>query len=437
MPIRAPSCRWCLIALGGEIELRSQRQSRRVAAETFFTGMMSTDCAIDELIEAVRFPTARAGAGYAFREIGDGMAILPSSPAPQWWMHERRRLAVGGVADRPTARDLPLPGDPALDDALDAFAVGPRRPRRSACHRRYRRHLVRGSAGRRLRRPLDAALERQARSTACASRSTADRLPARREPRMLLSDFMRHVIGATGTHVGCEHGVCGACTVQIDGAPARSCLTLAVQAEGADIRTVEGLAPAPDRLSALQEAFRDSYALAMRLLHAGHPDVARCVVCASGRMPSEPEIREFLSRPSVPLHRLWPIVRAALEAARQAARGKRPCLISAPALWRASSAIPKALAIVDGDVRLTYRAMVRQDFLARRRLRRTRSQARRSSRHRAAESLGGGDHPLGLPVRRHHHHADELAREGRRNRFLHRECRSHARSFTRTFRPPH
>ena len=64
------------------------------------------------------------------------------------------------------------------------------------------------------------------------------------EPRMLLSDFIRHVLGATGTHVGCEHGVCGACTVQIDGAPARSCLALAVQVEGADIRTVEGLGAA-------------------------------------------------------------------------------------------------------------------------------------------------------------------------------------------------
>src|ERR1700760_4829939 len=76
------------------------------------------------------------------------------------------------------------------------------------------------------------------------------------EPRMLLSDFLRHVIGATGTHVGCEHGVCGACTVQIDGEPSRACLMLAVQAEGADIRTVEGLAPAADRLSVLQESFR-------------------------------------------------------------------------------------------------------------------------------------------------------------------------------------
>jgi len=81
------------------------------------------------------------------------------------------------------------------------------------------------------------------------------------EPRMLLTDFLRHELGATGTHVGCEHGVCGACTVQIDGEPARACLTLAVQAAGADIRTVEGLAPAPDRLSILQESFREHHGL--------------------------------------------------------------------------------------------------------------------------------------------------------------------------------
>ena len=62
------------------------------------------------------------------------------------------------------------------------------------------------------------------------------------EPRMLLTDALRHSLGATGTHVGCEHGVCGACTIVIDGAPARACLTLAIQAEGCDIRTVEGLA---------------------------------------------------------------------------------------------------------------------------------------------------------------------------------------------------
>jgi 2-furoyl-CoA dehydrogenase 2Fe-2S iron sulfur subunit len=76
------------------------------------------------------------------------------------------------------------------------------------------------------------------------------------EPRTLLSDFLRHELGLTGTHVGCEHGVCGACTVELDGVAVRSCLTFAVQAEGCDIRTVEGLEWGP-----LQEAFRRCHAL--------------------------------------------------------------------------------------------------------------------------------------------------------------------------------
>ena len=76
------------------------------------------------------------------------------------------------------------------------------------------------------------------------------------EPRLLLSDFLRHELGLTGTHVGCEHGVCGACTVELDGLAVRSCLTLAVQAEGCEIRTVEGL-----EWGRLQEAFRSHHAL--------------------------------------------------------------------------------------------------------------------------------------------------------------------------------
>ena len=81
------------------------------------------------------------------------------------------------------------------------------------------------------------------------------------EPRMLLSDFLRHELALTGTHVGCEHGVCGACTVLIDGVTARSCLAFAVQTDGADVTTVEGLAEADGRLSVLQEAFRTHHGL--------------------------------------------------------------------------------------------------------------------------------------------------------------------------------
>ena len=136
------------------------------------------------------------------------------------------------------------------------------------------------------------------------------------EPRMLLTDFLRYELGATGTHVGCEHGVCGACTVQIDGVPARSCLTLAVQAEGAEIRTVEGLAPAPDRLSPLQNAFMENYGL-------------QCGFCTPGILMSldallrdrphatEPEIREFLSGHLCRCTGYGSIVKAALDAAQK------------------------------------------------------------------------------------------------------------------------
>jgi 2-furoyl-CoA dehydrogenase FAD binding subunit len=111
-----------LIALGGVVEARSQQQKRRIPADAFFAGMMTTDLRDDEMVEAVQFPIARAGTGYAFREIarrhGD-FAIVSCAAIVD---AQSARLAVGGVADRPMARDLPPPGDPVLDDALDAFA---------------------------------------------------------------------------------------------------------------------------------------------------------------------------------------------------------------------------------------------------------------------------------------------------------------------------
>jgi carbon-monoxide dehydrogenase small subunit len=82
------------------------------------------------------------------------------------------------------------------------------------------------------------------------------------EPRMLLSDFIRHEARLTGTHVGCEHGVCGACTVQLDGEPVRSCLMFAIQARGRSVRTVEGMAEGLEgELHPLQQAFHEAHAL--------------------------------------------------------------------------------------------------------------------------------------------------------------------------------
>src|SRR3954471_23603134 len=113
------------------------------------------------------------------------------------------------------------------------------------------------------------------------------------EPRMLLTDFLRHKLGLTGTHVGCEHGVCGACTIQIDGALARACLMLAVQTDGASIRTVEGLAPEPGRLSILQEAFRRHHALQCGFCTAGILMSLDCYL-RDNPSPDEAALRDYL-----------------------------------------------------------------------------------------------------------------------------------------------
>lgn len=114
------------------------------------------------------------------------------------------------------------------------------------------------------------------------------------EPRMLLSDFLRHQLTLTGTHVGCEHGVCGACTVLFDGLPMRSCLMFAIQADGHSITTVEGLGQDLEHLHPLQESFREAHGL-------------QCGFCTPGFLmtllpfleqnpdPSEQEIREAIS----------------------------------------------------------------------------------------------------------------------------------------------
>jgi aerobic-type carbon monoxide dehydrogenase small subunit (CoxS/CutS family) len=114
------------------------------------------------------------------------------------------------------------------------------------------------------------------------------------EPRTLLSDYIRHQAGLTGTHVGCEHGVCGACTVQLDGEPIRSCLMLAVQAHGRAILTVEGLARPDGELTPLQRAFSDHHALQCGFCTSGFLISAEALLRRSPD-PSEQEIREELA----------------------------------------------------------------------------------------------------------------------------------------------
>jgi 2-furoyl-CoA dehydrogenase 2Fe-2S iron sulfur subunit len=114
------------------------------------------------------------------------------------------------------------------------------------------------------------------------------------DDRLLLSDFLRHSLGLRGTHVGCEHGVCGACTVRIDGRAVRSCLILAAQAEGCEVETVESLADPEGPLSALQDAFRRHHALQCGFCTAGILMSAGELLAEGGR-PTRREIEELLS----------------------------------------------------------------------------------------------------------------------------------------------
>lgn len=144
------------------------------------------------------------------------------------------------------------------------------------------------------------------------------------EVRLTLADFLRHQLHLTGTHVGCEHGVCGACTILFDGRSARSCIMLAVQADGHEIATIESLAPSPDNLHPLQEAFRENHAL-------------QCGFCTPGMLatliellrdnpdPTEDEIRIAISGNICRCTGYQTIIAATLDAARRLrAEGVRP-----------------------------------------------------------------------------------------------------------------
>lgn len=113
------------------------------------------------------------------------------------------------------------------------------------------------------------------------------------EPRLLLSDFLRHNLGLTGTHVGCEHGVCGACTVIFEGEPIRSCLMLAVQADGCRLETVEALGT-PEEMHPLQEAFHEAHGLQCGFCTPGFL-MTLLPYLAENPDPSEAEVREAIS----------------------------------------------------------------------------------------------------------------------------------------------
>jgi xanthine dehydrogenase iron-sulfur cluster and FAD-binding subunit A len=273
-------------ALDAEFVVRGPSGERVIPAAEWFEGYLTTSRRPDELLTEVRFPAAKPGTGSSFEEVarrhGDfAMVGLAASLVLSGGVISEARLAFAGVSDVPvraTAAEDLLAGERPSAELFDEAA------------RRATQDLdppddLHGSSD--YRKTVAAAVARR------GLRAAADNATGSPEARKTLADFLRDDLDLTGTHVGCEHGVCGACTVIVDGRAVRSCLMLAVQAAGREVTTVEGLAP-DGELGPLQQAMWDSHSfqcgfctpgfvMQATAFLRGHPDAG------------EQEIREALS----------------------------------------------------------------------------------------------------------------------------------------------
>ncbi len=324
-----PNAEWPAVALACDAELAVAGPSaeRTVTAHRFFHGLLQTDLADDELLTSVRLARPRA---WAFTELarrhGDfALVLCVVTELDAGW-----RVVLGGVAGTPVR----CPSAEALLDAGErhpaaiaaAVAAAPEAEAFSDLHASaaYRRAMAAELAARALRdlRPgpgaapvlgtehvSSAALDPQNRAVTPPSPSASPERAgtlavtlnvngrhraAACEPRHTLADVLREQLGLTGTHLGCEQGVCGACTVLIDGEPVRSCLTFAVQAEGAAITTIEGLAGPDGALHPVQDAFSRCHGLQCGYCTPGFVLTAVHLL-ATEPAPTRPVIREALS----------------------------------------------------------------------------------------------------------------------------------------------
>ena len=364
-----------LAVLNGAVRLRSTAGERLVPARTFFESPLETACREDEMVVATRWPCTGAGEGvgegHAFGEVALRHGDFALAACAAVVRGDRMTVGFGGVADTPIVREWPRLAGGTLDDALAELGREIDVVDDGEAGAEYRRGLIRTLGARTVARAAAGQAINEAKPESIRSpdlakgRATTSRnrrtshpappaVPARRlragerhrvefvlngepcvgeaPPRLLLSDFLRHGFGRKGVHVGCEHGVCGACTVRLDGAPARACLVFAVQVHGRRVDTVEGLAagaagpektegsdgPDDGPLSPLQEAFRRHHAL-----QCGYctPGILMTTtewlerLALEGRTPDEAEVRAVLSGHLCRCTGYEPIVAAVLEAA--------------------------------------------------------------------------------------------------------------------------
>ena len=318
-----------LLALGGSVVVEGRAGRREIPAGEFFAGFLTTALRPGELVVEVRFPLPRPGEASALLEVAQRHGDFPlGAVAASVALNGdggigAARIAVGAVADRPlllprAAEALVTGETPEEVGEVGASEVDPTGSLHAPAD--YQRHVVGVLVARTVELALRRAVsngsdilgtdrpQKRPQIVPRTSRPAGEcRVNGRTASlagvpdRRLLSDFLRHDIGLRGTHVGCEHGVCGACTVRLDGVAVRSCLLLARQADGADIATVEGLAADDEArtLHPLQEAFRRHFALQCGFCTAGILMAAaeRLDETTAGHAapPDEDEIRRLLS----------------------------------------------------------------------------------------------------------------------------------------------
>ena len=363
-----------LATLAGEIELTSRRGRRRVPAKQFLQSALVTARRPDELITSLRWPVRRPTQRFAFAEFavrsGDYaiVAVACVLDLQEDGAVRSVRLGFGGASEVPQIVDMPdldkrLEAEHLQTIALDAAASIQCRADLLGSAA-YRRQLAGVLASRAIASALhaDPHPEEHAGASPRASRrmATGDgpslrpsfetpgqrpgspdqvrgrlsgrgpesgratinftlngrRVAAQAEPRMQVADLLRHVLHQTGTHVGCEHGICGACTILVDGRAVRSCLLFAAQVAGASIVTVEALAQPGGELNDLQKSFRRHHALQCGFCTAGIL-VSATQFLAEHPDPSEHEIRDMLSGHLCRCTGYQPIVDAILATARE------------------------------------------------------------------------------------------------------------------------
>jgi carbon-monoxide dehydrogenase medium subunit len=318
------------VTLGATLSWREGAGGGDIAAADFFIGPMVTALPATAVLTGVRFPTWRERAGIGFQEISSRRSDFAfASAAAQVALAPdgtcaRIAVGVGAATETPlrlTAAELALTGARLTPEAIRAAVsealAGIATMADLHASAEYRRRVVASLAIRAVSEaaedavgwataPADAYPRGQKRFGAVAHadgdanailptlRVNGQNHPIDVEPRTTLLDWLRDRLGLTGAHAGCEHGVCGACTVLVDGVAVRSCLMFAVQADGRAITTIEGLAPAPGELSVLQDAFCETHGLQCGYCTPGVILAAHALL-AGNTSPTRDDIVEAIS----------------------------------------------------------------------------------------------------------------------------------------------